>query len=315
MNGVNLPPNRSLTSARLDFIIEHGFTHGKERKTGKGHTAVKHYAKRFLAGIMMGIGAVLPGVSGSVLAVAFGLYGPILDAIATFFRNVRQNLRLLLPVGLGSVIGLYGVAVILNRVMERYETPLIFLFCGLIAGSMPALIREAKKAGLMKEHFVATAAGLGLSLLLLLIERGEGGAAEAGAVGPAEAVITGAILATGSILPGFSTSFVLIRLGWYKPMMEALSALNVGLLAWAGLGALVTAAALIGLMRMLLKKFPGPMYCLVMGLMLGSMIASLPEVPFAAGSLIYLIPFVIGALAAWLMARFEGQGEESQIQD
>ena len=42
---------------------------------------IRRYAKRFLAGIMLGVGGMLPGVSGSVLAVAFGLYGPILDAI------------------------------------------------------------------------------------------------------------------------------------------------------------------------------------------------------------------------------------------
>ena len=53
----------------------------------------RHYAKRFLAGVMMGVGGMLPGVSGSVLAVAFGLYGPILEAVATFFRNVKENLK------------------------------------------------------------------------------------------------------------------------------------------------------------------------------------------------------------------------------
>ena len=267
---------------------------------------IKHYARRFLAGVMIGVGGILPGVSGSVLAVAFGLYGPILDAIATFFKNVKENLKLLLPVGLGSVVGLYGVAVILNKVMAKYETPLIFLFCGLIAGSMPALVREAKTAsgGLKKKYFIATAAGLALSLLLLLIEREPGAAAEE-AVGPLQSAITGAILTAGSILPGFSTSFILFRLGWYGPMMAAFSKLNITLLLWAGLGALVAAVSLIGLMRMLIKKHPGPTYCLVIGLMVGSMISSLPHVPLAWGSLVYLIPFAIGALAAWLMAKME----------
>ena len=270
-------------------------------------SVIEHYIKRFLAGAMIGVGGILPGVSGSVLAVAFGLYGPILDAVATFFKNVKENLRLLLPVGLGSLVGLYGVAVILNRVMVKYETPLIFLFCGLIAGSMPALVREAKAAsgGLKRKHFIATAAGLALSLLLLLVEREPGGAAEA-AVGPLQSAVTGAILTAGSILPGFSTSFILFRLGWYGPMMAALTTLNVGLLLWAGLGALIAAVSLIGLMRMLIKKYPGPTYCLVIGLMIGSMISSLPHVALAWRSLVYLIPFAAGALAAWLMAKIDG---------
>ena len=270
-------------------------------------SVIEHYAKRFLAGVMMGVGGMLPGVSGSVLAIAFGLYGEILDAIATFFKNVKENCKLLLPVALGGILGLYGVAAVLNRVLDKYEVPLIFLFCGLIAGSMPALIREAKSAcgGLKKRYFVATAAGLGLSLLLLLIERGpEGG--EAVIVGPPQAALTGAILTAGSILPGFSTSFILFRLGWYGPMMAAFTTLNMGLLLWAGLGALIAAVSLIGLMRMLIRKHPGPTYCLVIGLMVGSMISALPQVALAWKSLVYLIPFAIGALAAWLMARMEG---------
>ena len=268
---------------------------------------IKHYAKRFLAGVMMGVGGILPGVSGSVLAVAFGLYGPILDAIATFFKNVKENLRLLLPVALGSLVGLYGVAVILNKVMDKYEVPLIFLFCGLIAGSMPALVREAKAAsgGLKKRYAIATAAGLGLSLLLLLIEREPGSGAET-AVGPLQSAITGGILTAGSILPGFSTSFILFRLGWYGPMMAAFTKLDVKLLLWAGLGALIAAVSLIGLMRMLIRRHPGPTYCLVIGLMIGSMISSLPRVPLAFGSLVYIIPFAVGALAAWLMSKLEG---------
>ena len=268
---------------------------------------IRRYAKRFLAGIMLGVGGMLPGVSGSVLAVAFGLYGPILDAIATFFKNVKENAKLLLPVGLGSLVGLYGVAVILNRVLDRYEVPLIFLFCGLIAGSMPALIREAKAAsgGLKKRYFIAMAAGLALSLLLLLIEREPGSGVQT-AVGPLQSALTGALLTAGSILPGCSMSFVLFRLGWYGPMMTAFTTLNIRLLLWAGLGALIAAALLIGLMRMLIKKYPGPTYCLVFGLMLGSMIASLPRVPLAWGSLVYAIPFAVGALAAWLMARMDG---------
>ncbi len=268
---------------------------------------IRHYAKRFLAGVMIGVGGILPGVSGSVLAVAFGLYGPILDALATFFKNVKENLKLLVPVGLGSLVGLYGVAAILNKVMDKYEVPLIFLFCGLIAGSMPALVREARTAsgGLKKRYFIATAAGLALSLLLLLIEREPGGG-EAMTVGPLQAAITGGILTAGSILPGFSTSFILFRLGWYGPMMAAFTKLDVGMLLWAVLGALIAAVSLIGLMRMLIKRHPGPTYCLVIGLMIGSMISSLPHVPLAWGSLVYAIPFAVGALAAWLMARMEG---------
>ena len=261
------------------------------------------FMKRLLAGVMIGIGGILPGVSGSVLAVAFGLYARILDAIATFFKDVRGNARFLFPVLLGGAAGLYGFSIILDRMMARYETPLIFLFCGLVAGSMPSLMRETKRAcGEIKRRYWSMAlAGFVLSLFMLLIER-ESGSGAANSVGPMQAAISGAILAAGSILPGVSTSFILIRLGWYAPMMNALSSLNIALLFWAGVGALISGAALIGLVRFLLRRFPGWVYMAVIGLMAGTIITSLPAVPLAAKSLVYIIPLALGAVGAYFMA-------------
>lgn len=261
------------------------------------------FMKRLLAGVMIGIGGILPGVSGSVLAVAFGLYARILDAIATFFKDVKGNVRFLFPVLLGGAAGLYGFSIILDRMMARYETPLIFLFCGLVAGSMPSLMRETKRAcGEIKRRYWSMAViGFALSLFMLLVER-EGGGGAADSVGPMQAAISGAILAAGSILPGVSTSFILIRLGWYAPMMNALSSLNIALLFWAGVGALISGAALIGLVRFLLRRFPGWVYMAVIGLMAGTIITSLPAVPLEARSLVYLIPLALGAVGAYFMA-------------
>lgn len=271
------------------------------------------FLKRLLAGVMIGIGGILPGVSGSVLAVAFGLYGRILDAVATFFKDVRGNIRFLFPVLLGGAAGLYGFSIILDRMMARYETPLIFLFCGLVAGSMPSLMREARRAcGVVKRRYWAmAAAGFLLSLAMLLIEKKPSSSAQT-EVGALQAFIAGAILAAGSILPGVSTSFILIRLGWYAPMMSALSALDLGLLLWAGLGALCAGALLIGLVRFLLKRYAGWVYLGVMGLMAGTVLTSLPSVPLEARSLLYLLPLLAGALAAAKMADAADAGEDRE---
>jgi putative membrane protein len=271
------------------------------------------FVKRLLAGMVIGIGGILPGVSGSVLAVAFGLYARILDAIATFFKDVKGNVRFLFPVLLGGAVGLYGFSVILNRMMARYETVLVFLFCGLVAGSMPSLMREAKRASgvIKRRYWIMAAVGFALSLLMLFIERDESSAASV-SIGPMQAAISGAILAAGSILPGVSTSFILIRLGWYAPMMNALSSLNIALLLWAGVGALASGVALIGLVRFLLRRFPGWVYMTVIGLMAGTIITSLPTVTLEWKSLLYIIPLVLGAVGAYYMASI---ADESTTED
>ena len=74
-----------------------------------------------LAGILIGIACILPGASGGVIAVSFGLYRPMLDAIMHFFRSPRQHLRLLLPLGAGIGAGIMlGAACLceLNAIMN-----------------------------------------------------------------------------------------------------------------------------------------------------------------------------------------------------
>ena len=275
----------------------------KSGKTGKARDVIR----RFVAGVMLGVGGILPGLSGSVLAVAFGLYERLLDALATFFRKPRENGLFLLPIGLGAAAGMYGVALLLNQVLERYETVLIFLFIGLIAGSMPAIVRQARAAcqpGKGRRCVLVGALALGASLTLLAVKAAPG-AADAAVLLPVEAAAAGLILTVGAILPGLSTSVILFRLGWYKPMMAAFTAFQWDALVWFALGALAAAVTLLWLIRKLLKRFPGEMYALVVGLMTGSLIASCPRVPLDARLILYAGAAAAGALIAHFMSKFD----------
>ena len=61
--------------------------------------------KKFIAGFVIGVGGIIPGFSGGILAVSMGLYKPAVDAITGFFKAPRKNFRFLFPLGLGGVIG------------------------------------------------------------------------------------------------------------------------------------------------------------------------------------------------------------------
>ena len=263
--------------------------------------------RRFLAGVMLGIGGILPGLSGSVLAVAFGLYERLLDALATLFKKPRESIAFLWPIGLGAAAGMYGVAALLNKVLQRYETALIFLFIGLIAGSVPAIVKQARGAcpkGDERKCVIAGILALAASLMLLAVKGGPDAADEAHLL-PLEAAAAGLILTVGSILPGLSTSVILFRLGWYRPMMAAFTSFEWGVLVWFVLGALAAAVTLLWLIRRLLRRFPGEMYALVVGLMIGSLIASIPRVPVDIRLVGYVLAAGVGALIARLMARFD----------
>ena len=107
--------------------------------------------KNVLAGLLMGIGCVLPGVSGGVMAVSFGLYRPMLDAVLGIFHDTRRKLVFLAPLALGGAAGLLLGARGLGAAMRLYEKPMLCLFTGFILGGVPDLLAEAEERNLFEE--------------------------------------------------------------------------------------------------------------------------------------------------------------------
>ena len=107
-----------------------------------------------LAGLLMGIGCVLPGVSGGVMAVSFGLYRPMLDAVLGIFHDTRRKLVFLAPLAVGGAAGLLLGARGLGAAMRLYEKPMLCLFTGFILGGVPDLLAEAEEDGRFRRRWL-----------------------------------------------------------------------------------------------------------------------------------------------------------------
>ncbi|MDE7249391.1 MAG: DUF368 domain-containing protein, partial [Lachnospiraceae bacterium] len=129
-----------------------------ETKTGKPFL-IKLLIK-LLQGALIGLGSVLPGISGGVLSVVFGVYKPIMELLADPAKKIKTHLPRLLPYFAGAVIGFLGVANLLTYFLEKYPAPSICLFVGLIAGMLPSLWQEAGMKGRNKSSLFATAAAM-----------------------------------------------------------------------------------------------------------------------------------------------------------
>lgn len=112
-----------------------------------------------LAGLLIGIGCVLPGVSGGVMAVSFGLYRPMLDAVLGIFHDTRRKLLFLAPLALGGAAGLLLGARCLGTAMRLYEKPMLCLFTGFILGGVPDLLAEAEAGGRFRRRWLGALAG------------------------------------------------------------------------------------------------------------------------------------------------------------
>lgn len=248
---------------------------------------------RCLGGLLIGIGFILPGVSGGVMAASLGLYRPMLDAVTGLPRNFSRNVRFLTPIGLGGAAGTLLGAKALARLMTRWETPLLFLFIGFILGGVPGVLREADKEGFRPRRLWALLPGAALTLLLLL-PCGAGPVSN----GLAQSLATGGIYALGTVIPGLSASFLLIRLGWYQAALRAVGGMDIAALAPMALGFAVVAAATMQGVKWLFDHREGYAAYGTLGFMLASVGLVFPGFESGAEGWMNLLLLGIGFLAA-----------------
>ena len=198
-------------------------------------SSVIKLAVKVLQGSLIGLGAVLPGISGGVLCVVFGIYKSIMELLADPFHKFKTHVPKLLPVIVGAVIGFLGIANVLSILLEKYPAPSVCLFVGLIGGMLPSLFREAGEQGRNKASWVSMVIAAVVVFALLTALQ----------VFSVEItpnflwyVFCGACLALSIIAPGLCFSTLLMPVGLYEPFVAGIGHLDFGVLIPVGIGGL-----------------------------------------------------------------------------
>lgn len=124
-----------------------------------------------LKGIAIGAGAILPGISSGVLCVSFGIYEKLLDSVLNFFKDIKSNIKFLLPIVIGSSIGIILFGNLLRILFSNFESQTKFCFIGIILGGIPSILKNANSKNGFKLHYlIYTLITLLFTLLLLYIE-------------------------------------------------------------------------------------------------------------------------------------------------
>ena len=254
-------------------------------------------------GVVIGIGGVLPGVSGGVMAVSLGLYKPMIDALAGFFKAPKKNFLFLLPVGLGAGLGFLLGAVVLSRLMRRWYVEVMWLFLGLVAGGIPSFLHEANERGFKKRYLIATVLGACLASLLLFFRREGAALPDAECLTPLMAVLAGAIVAVGTVIPGISTAFILMYMGWYRPMMDAFAEARVATLIFLGIGAAGCFVGTVKAARWVFDRFHGWAYYAVLGFLIVSAALILPGFAWTWDMAVNLLLAAAGFAGAYLLGK------------
>ena len=195
-----------------------------------------------IKGVFVGIANVIPGVSGGTMAVSFGIYDKLLNAISSLLKSFKKSFLTLLPIILGMVIGIVGFTYIIPWLLANFPFATSCAFTGLIIGGIPAILRSLKDGWQSEEKKSLLVNILGFLILLavamamvFLNGDSESGIALTASAGMLVKIFFMGIIASATmVIPGVSGSLVLMILGYYfgvinsvKQFVEALRTLNL----------------------------------------------------------------------------------------
>ena len=95
-------------------------------------------------GFIMGIANIIPGVSGGTLAITLGIYEKLIGTISHFFKNIKENLKFVIPIGIGMVLSILVLSKVISFCLDKYALATILLFVGLILGGIPLIAKRVK---------------------------------------------------------------------------------------------------------------------------------------------------------------------------
>ena len=309
------------------------------------------YIFRTLAiGIIIGMANVIPGISGSTIAVIFGIYDKFINAITLNVKKLRQNKKFVLPIIAGMAAGVLIFSKVITLLYERFPVQTNFFFTGLIIGSIPtlaALAVKTEKSGKIERSKIVSVTicaviGIAVMILFSIIESSFGGSQDMGGALPAFSVklglklfIAGLFAAVAMIVPGISGSLLMLIMGVYPIVIKSISALFLPksflsaslLLLPNGFG--VLAGLLLGAkaVKNLLEKAPNCAYAVILGLLCGSALNICPITKniFQGGFLKSVSDFesisllvssaatlTLGGAAAFLSAKFSSSEKSSK---
>jgi len=256
----------------------------------------------YLKGIAIGAGAILPGVSSGVLCVIFGIYDKLLNSILEFFKDIKSNFLFLFPIilGLGTGIVLFGN--ILFCLFETYPIQTSFSFIGLILGSIPLLLKEVhKKYSFRLSYLLYTMFSILITLILIMLEKNI--TYNVNNTNFIYLVICGFFMSIGVVVPGVSSTAILMCLGIYNIYLSSVSSMYFPVLIPMGIGLIIGGVLFLKIIQYLLKHYHIQTYYSIIGFVIGSVLIIYPGFTLDSSHIVGLLCCVIGFKVANLLEK------------
>ena len=262
---------------------------------------------RFLKGIIVGIGGVAPGLSGSVLLIIFGLYRQTLDALGSLLKDFKKNIRFLLPLVAGMILGVLAFSKAIHFFLNNYEMPTRFCFLGLIVGTLPMVWKEVKKEGFSRQYYLVVLLAMGLGIWFFTVN--PNAFPQVTHPNLLQKIVLGAAVALTAIVPGVDPAVFLSTLGLYELYVTALATLDISILLPMLIGVAAGAVVISAAMSALFRKAYTATFSVIFGIFL-SMIPNMLTENCVLGwngmSLLSLLLAVAGFGISYYLGDIEG---------
>ena len=231
-----------------------------------------------IKGIFIGAGAIVPGVSSGVLCVIFGIYEKLLDAVLNFFKDIKQNIKFLFPIALGVGIGVLLFSNILNYLLYEFPVQTKSIFIGLIIGTIPSLVKEVNEKETFKpQNVIYLLIALAIGIVTVVLENKLYISSNIEDMSFMYFVMCGAIMSLGIVVPGVSSTIILMLLGVYSVYLQSIANLYFPILIPMGVGLILGSIIVMKLTKRLLEKYYGKTFYVIIGFTIGSIFVLLPQ--------------------------------------
>ena len=249
----------------------------------------KEWFRRFFAGMAIGTGAAIPGVSGAAIAVIFRVYEDIINAVNNFRKKFGWAFAILLPILIGCLIAV-GICIVLFHLAFRHLMfVLMCLFAGFLIGSFPGITDEVKGEKINKKAVILMVIGavfvIGLGIASVFSGLNVSSLFETLPWWLYLVLIpVGAVAAVALTVPGLSGSLILLIIGFYRPLVDnaegwakelfhgdfSHTGALFGVVGCFALGCLIGVVVVSKIMNILLKKWRKETFFTIIGFIAGS---------------------------------------------
>ncbi len=300
----------------------------------------KTWCKSALLGFFIGLAVIVPGISGSTVAIIFKLYDQFLYAIGNLFKKFKRCFAFLLPIGIGIVIGVLLGFITVKQLLDLIPFAIVCLFAGLMVGAFPAVTDELKGAKWNAKRCVLFAAGLLIPVALGCTSAilATNGSVAGDVFASVEwwhillSLLVGFVVGVTQVVPGLSASAFLMAVGWFTSLIDSVSMTYWQgnweiFLVYGGLGVgfLLGVFIFSKLLTHLFGKARHTSYSMIVGLSLGSILSMFCNgdivgvyVGWASAGIAWLDLllgvglFALGVFGAYMLVRYQRKKDEEK---